>query len=36
MLRENTVMLRMCRELGFDVAPDPNEPGVFVATLTLF
>lgn len=27
-LRENTVMLRMCEELGFRVSPEPDDPGV--------
>jgi acetyltransferase len=27
-LRENTVMLEMCRQLGFEVKPDPTEPDV--------
>ena len=27
-LRENTTMLDMCRELGFEIAGDPQDPGV--------
>ncbi len=34
-LRENTVMLQMCRELGFDVTTDPTDPGLQVVTLPL-
>jgi len=34
-LRENTVMLQMCRELGFDVSTDPTDPGLQVVTLPL-
>lgn len=34
-LAENTTMLRMCRELGFHVADDPNDFGVKVVTLDL-
>jgi acetyltransferase len=34
-LTENTTMLALCRELGFDVAPDPDDPGVRDVTLTL-
>jgi acetyltransferase len=34
-LRENTVMLQMCRELGFEVATDPSDPGLQVVTLPL-
>ena len=34
-LSENTTMLRMCAELGFKIASDPNEDGVYVATLRL-
>jgi hypothetical protein len=25
-LSENTTMLAMCRELGFEIQPDPNDP----------
>jgi acetyltransferase len=34
-LQENTVMLEMCRELGFEVKTDPVEHGVCNAKLTL-
>ncbi len=34
-LRENITMLQMCRELGFRVAADPEEPAVVVVTLQL-
>jgi acetyltransferase len=34
-LRENTTMLAMCRELGFTIAPDPAERDVYVVTLPL-
>jgi acetyltransferase len=34
-LSENTTMLRMCAELGFKIAIDPNEEGVYVAALQL-
>ena len=34
-LQENTVMLTMCRELGFDVASDPQDPEVCLAKLTI-
>jgi acetyltransferase len=34
-LRENTVMLQMCRELGFEVTTDPSDPGLQVVTLPL-
>jgi len=33
-LRENTSMLAMCRELGFQVAADPHDVGICVVTLT--
>lgn len=32
-LRENLMMLQMCRELGFHVIDDPDEPAVEVVTL---
>ncbi|MBZ6076170.1 bifunctional acetate--CoA ligase family protein/GNAT family N-acetyltransferase [Microvirga puerhi] len=32
-LRENTTMLDMCRQLGFAVRPDPNDPELRVVTL---
>jgi RimJ/RimL family protein N-acetyltransferase len=34
-LAENSTMLRMCAELGFDIADDPNESGIKVVTLAL-
>jgi acetyltransferase len=34
-LSENTTMLRMCSELGFQTGPDPNEDGICVVTLRL-
>jgi acetyltransferase len=34
-LRENTTMLRMCRELGFAITPDPDDRDVAVVKLTL-
>jgi acetyltransferase len=34
-LRENTVMLAMCRDLGFEVRTDPAEPDVCNVKLTL-
>ena len=34
-LAENTTMLRMCSELGFTIANDPNEDGICVVTLRL-
>ncbi len=34
-LRENTMMLDMCRELGFQVASDPQEPSSAIVTLQL-
>jgi acetyltransferase len=34
-LQENTVMLKMCRELGFDVKTDPADRGLRDVTLTL-
>jgi acetyltransferase len=32
-LRENTTMLRMCRELGFAIAPDPDDRDVCIVRL---
>ncbi len=29
-LRENTTMLNMCRELGFEIATDPNDTDVWL------
>jgi acetyltransferase len=34
-LRENSVMLRMCRELGFHIEDDPHESNICVATLSM-
>jgi acetyltransferase len=34
-LRENTTMLAMCRELGFDIAPDPDDPDTCVVRLAV-
>lgn len=34
-LKENTVMLEMCRQLGFQVKPDPDEPDICDVRLTL-
>jgi acetyltransferase len=34
-LQENTVMLRMCRELGFEIKTDAEDRGVYDVTLTL-
>jgi acetyltransferase len=34
-LSENTVMLQMCRELGFSVQPEPGDPGVRRVALNL-
>jgi acetyltransferase len=34
-LRENTAMLRMCAELGFKIAADPQEPDTCVVRLAL-
>jgi acetyltransferase len=34
-LTENLTMLQMCKELGFGIADDPNEPGVKRVTLSL-
>jgi acetyltransferase len=32
-LRENTTMLQMCRELGFDIAQEPDDGDVCIVTL---
>ena len=32
-LSENTTMLAMCRELGFDIAPDPQDPDTCIVKL---
>jgi acetyltransferase len=34
-LRENVTMLQMCRELGFQVADDPDDTSVELVTLTI-
>jgi acetyltransferase len=34
-LRENVLMLAMCRELGFSLAPDPLDADIDVVKLTL-
>ncbi|HVY56316.1 MAG TPA: bifunctional acetate--CoA ligase family protein/GNAT family N-acetyltransferase [Xanthobacteraceae bacterium] len=34
-LRENTVMLQMCRELGFRIVDDPNDHDIALVSLTL-
>ena len=34
-LAENTTMLRMCAELGFQISDDPGAKGIKVVTLTL-
>ena len=34
-LRENSVMLKMCRELGFEVKTNPADLGVYEVTLVL-
>jgi acetyltransferase len=34
-LRENTVMLRMCQELGFDIRTDQDDPGIQIVSLDL-
>jgi acetyltransferase len=34
-LRENTMMLEMCRELGFRIEFDPQEPTSVIVTLQL-
>jgi len=34
-LSENTAMLEMCRELGFHVASDPDEPDICIVRLAL-
>ncbi len=33
-LQENSVMLKMCRELGFEVKTDPEDRGLREVTLT--
>jgi len=34
-LRENTAMLAMCRELGFSLSPDPNDPDTCIVKLVI-
>jgi acetyltransferase len=34
-LQENTTMLDMCRKLGFTITPDPHEPSIVIANLSL-
>jgi acetyltransferase len=34
-LRENTTMVAMCRELGFTVVPDPEEPSAYLVRLMI-
>ncbi|MDB5609416.1 MAG: hypothetical protein JWP25_6316 [Bradyrhizobium sp.] len=34
-LQENSVMLKMCRELGFEIKTDPEDRGVYDVTLVL-
>ena len=34
-LQENSVMLKMCRELGFEIKTDPQDRGLRDVTLTL-
>jgi acetyltransferase len=34
-LAENTTMLRMCKELGFDITPDPRDPDTCVVKLAI-
>jgi acetyltransferase len=34
-LQENSVMLKMCRELGFDIKTDAEDRGLYDVTLTL-
>jgi acetyltransferase len=34
-LSENTVMLEMCKELGFDIAPDPSDLDTCVVRLAI-
>ena len=35
MLRENTTMIDMCRDLGFTIASDPEDATQLLATLDL-
>jgi acetyltransferase len=34
-LRDNTTMLTMCRELGFDITSDPKDPSIMLVSLDL-
>jgi acetyltransferase len=34
-LQENTIMLKMCRELGFEIKTDADDRGLRDVTLTL-
>jgi acetyltransferase len=34
-LQENRTMLQMCRQLGFAIAPDPDESSIVIVTLSL-
>jgi acetyltransferase len=34
-LSENITMLTMCRELGFAIAPDPNDPDICISKLAV-
>jgi acetyltransferase len=34
-LRENATMMAMCRELGFSIVPDPEEPSASLVRLTI-
>jgi acetyltransferase len=34
-LQENRTMLQMCRQLGFHIAPDPDESSIVIVTLSL-
>jgi acetyltransferase len=34
-LNDNATMLQMCADLGFRIAPDPDEPDISMVTLTL-
>jgi acetyltransferase len=32
-LRQNRSMLAMCEQLGFQISPDPDEPGLMIVKL---
>jgi hypothetical protein len=34
-LSENNAMLAMCRQLGFDIAPDPRDPDIYLVRLAI-